>query len=64
MQLLYIQYACCQNGSLVNLPKGAGGGFKSVFVDHGTVARADVEVFYPDFYVKDLRELLSLELMK
>lgn len=40
------------------------GGFKSVFVDHGTVTRADVEVFYPDFYVKDLRELLSLELMK
>ncbi len=41
-----------------------GGGFKSVFVDHGTVTRADVEAFYPDFYAKDLRELLNLELMK
>ena len=40
------------------------GGFKSVFVDHGTVTRADVEHLNADFYAKDLRELLNLELMK
>lgn len=40
------------------------GGFKSVFVDHGTVNRSDVERFNPDFYAKDLIELLNLELMK
>jgi HAD superfamily hydrolase (TIGR01549 family) len=39
-------------------------GFKSVFVDHGTVIRADAEAFYPDFLVNNLKELLNLDLMK
>jgi HAD superfamily hydrolase (TIGR01509 family) len=39
-------------------------GFKSVFVDHGTVIRADAEAFYPDFLANNLKELLNLDLMK
>jgi phosphoglycolate phosphatase len=39
-------------------------GFKSVFVDHGTVVRADAEVLNPDFLINNLEELLNLDLMK
>ena len=39
-------------------------GFKSVFLDHGTVIRADAEAFYPDFLINNLKELLNLDLMK
>lgn len=39
-------------------------GFRSVFVDHGTVMRANAEAFYPDFLANNLKELLNLDLIK